>query len=56
MLRPTSLGTSDATGTIRSRLELELASPHISEKRSKARVRCTWKGCDYRESNIDEMK
>jgi hypothetical protein len=26
------------------------------ERKSKARVRCTWKGCDHQEPNTDEMK
>ena len=33
-----------------------LSGPLSLAKRSKARVRCTWKGCDHREPNTDEMK
>lgn len=25
-------------------------------RRSKARVLCTWKGCDYQEPDVDEMR
>lgn len=30
--------------------------PPVSIGRSKARVRCTWKDCDHREPDGDEMK
>lgn len=32
------------------------SGPPLVGKRSKARVRCTWKGCDHRETDGDEMK
>ena len=28
----------------------------LAGRRSKARVRCTWKGCDHREPDADEMR
>ena len=30
--------------------------PPLVGKRSKARVRCTWKGCRHQEPNANEMK
>ena len=32
------------------------SGPPLDGGRSKARVRCTWKGCDHQEPDADEMK
>jgi len=32
------------------------SGPPLVGRRSKARVRCTWKGCDHQERDTDEMK
>jgi hypothetical protein len=28
----------------------------LAGRKSKARIRCTWKGCDHREPDADEMR
>ena len=69
MLLPYHSGTSDALETLEHTTRDHVedwsgvdASPSIPSepayigRRSRARVRCTWKDCDYLEANTEEMK
>ena len=69
MLSPPLSGTFDAIETVEhttyDRVERGRAvdasfpipsGPLSVERRSKARVRCTWKDCEHREPDADEMK
>ena len=68
MLSPPRSGTSDAIETVEQMacdyIELERATDAASPvrsrlpltgRKSRARIRCTWKDCNYRESNAAEM-
>lgn len=69
MLSPPLSGTPDAIETVEhtacDRVQCGRAvdagfsippGPPLVGRRSKARVRCTWKGCDHQEPDADEMK
>ena len=69
MLPPPLSDTPDSIETVEhtacDRVERERAvdavfliqsGPPLVGRKSKARVRCTWKGCDHREPDADEMK